>query len=258
MSFLIIVSIVGFPTELNTQKSSFRIVVIDAGHGGRDPGCMSFHKTKEKDITLSIALKLGEMIENQMEDVKVIYTRKDDKFVELHQRAAIANKNQADLFISIHCNAHHDRKKNGTETYVMGLHKNNQNLEVMKLENEVIKHESEEALHHYSDIDFNSPDAHILISLHQNAYLNRSLKVASMTQDKITNKVSLSDRGVKQAGFIVLWKTAMPSILVETGFLTNEQNEQILTSKMGQIKIADGIFEAVKQYRENLIAKVNH
>jgi N-acetylmuramoyl-L-alanine amidase len=232
-------------------------VCIDAGHGGHDSGCIS-GKAKEKDVALGIALKLGKYIENHFPEVKVIYTRKTDVFVELHERAAIANNAKADLFICIHCNSacYRDKKKrkdvcneetNGVETWVMGLHKSEANLEVSKRENEVVMLEKDYSKK-YDGFDPNSPEANIIFSLYQNAYLDQSLRMASLVQGEVVRK-GREDRGVKQAGFLVLFKTYMPSVLIETGFLTNPAEAKFLTSEKGQDAMALSVFNAFKSYK---------
>lgn len=244
--FGIIVAALLFPSESMSQQK-LRKVVIDAGHGGRDPGAVGRY-SKEKDIALSIALKAGDYIEKNLPDVKVIYTRKTDVFVELHNRARIANENEADLFISIHCNANNSSKPYGTETYVMGLHKSQANLEVAKLENASILKE-EDYSDMYDGFDPSRDEDYIALTLFQNAYQENSLTLASMVQDQFRERARLKDRGVWQAGFWVLYKTAMPAILVETGFISNAKDEQYLRSDEGQSYIASAIYRAVKEYK---------
>ncbi len=224
-------------------------VVIDAGHGGKDPGCRGKH-SREKEITLAISLKLGQYIESKFKDVKVIYTRKKDEFIPLHQRATIANKSGADLFISVHCNASKS-KAFGTETFVMGLDKSTNNLEVAMRENAVIQLETNYRSF-YDGFDPSDPKTKIIFSLYQNSYLNQSINLASEIEKEFKNKAKRNSRGVKQAGFLVLYKTAMPSVLVETGFLTNSIEEKFLRSKDGQAYIASAIFRAFKKYKLGL------
>lgn len=253
--FLITISILGSSQPLNLLKSSIKVVVIDAGHGGKDPGCHGHSKINEKDVALSIALKLGKIIEENLPDVQVIYTRKDDRFIELWQRAAIANRNKADLFISVHCNAHTSTSLNGAESYVMGIHKTNGNLAVSRRENESLQLEANyQESGHYSDFDPDSPEAQIILSLYQNSFLEHSIELASTLQDKVKAKGSVRDLGVNQAGFVVLWKTTMPSVLVETGFLTNVKDEAYLTSEKGKNESARNIFEAVRDFKVKLEA----
>ncbi|PID95217.1 MAG: cell wall hydrolase [Bacteroidetes bacterium] len=232
------------------QKASYRVktVVIDAGHGGKDSGASS-GGVKEKDIALKIALKLGAYITEGLPDVKVIYTRKDDRFIELHRRAAIANEAHADLFISIHCNANRSSNPYGTETYVMGLHKSKANLEVAKKENASILLEDNYE-NEYQGYDPNLPENTIIFSLFQNAYLNQSLSIASMVEEQFRKRVNRHDRGVKQAGFLVLYRTTMPGILIETGFLTNPSERKFLNSDKGQVYIASAIYRAFKSYKK--------
>lgn len=234
-------------------------VVIDAGHGGHDSGCLG-KNAKEKDVALGIALKLGRMIEESYPDVKVIYTRKKDEFVELHERAAIANNAKADLFICIHCNSAcflDKRKKevcnsetNGVETWVMGLHKSEANLEVAKRENEVVLMEKDYTKK-YEGFDPNSPEANIIFSLYQNSFIDQSLRMASYVQREVKAK-GRQVRGVKQAGFLVLFKTTMPSVLIETGFLSNAEEENFLSSTAGQEKMAGSIYRAFKSYKNSI------
>ena len=236
--------------ELLAQTSyKLKTVVIDAGHGGKDPGCSGKY-SKEKHVALQVALELGRIIEENLPDVKVIYTRKTDKFVELHERANIANRNNADLFVSIHCNAGPHYFK-GSETYAMGLHKTRGNLDVAMRENQSILQE-ENYLDNYEGFDPSSTEGYILFSLMQNAYLDNSLNIASKVESQFKNRVSRHSRGVKQAGFIVLWKTSMPSILVELGFLTNEKEEAFLNNKKNQVYMASGIYRAIKAYKLEL------
>jgi N-acetylmuramoyl-L-alanine amidase len=236
------------------SKSAVRTVVIDAGHGGKDPGCIGHGKDiYEKDVALSIALKLGQMLKDSVSDIKVVYTRSTDKFVELWERASIANKNNADVFISIHCNASTSSYAHGSETYVMGLHKNEGNLNVSKRENAaIILEENYEKNEEYSGFDPNSPEAHIIFSLYQNAYRNQSLQLAGSVQSYIDKKDLRKNLGVKEAGFLVLWKTGMPSILVETGFLTNPDDKMFLRSEHGQKQIAHAVMLSVKDYKVQL------
>ena len=241
------------------NKRQIKTIVIDAGHGGHDPGCQ-YGGAKEKEVTLKIALELGKKISEELSDVKVIFTRKTDEFVTLWERANIANRNQADLFISIHCNANKNTEVSGTETFAMGLHKAESNLEVSIRENDVILMEKNYE-ERYEGFDPNSPETHIILSLHQNAYLDKSIDLASRIEKYfVKNKVN-SSRGVKQAGFVVLWKTKMPSILIETGFLSNKNDRILLTSDDGVDKITDNIKYSLvdfKQSIENVQVKVSN
>ncbi|MFN3402906.1 MAG: N-acetylmuramoyl-L-alanine amidase [Cytophagaceae bacterium] len=233
------------------EKKSYKVktIVIDAGHGGKDPGCLK-NKAFEKDIALDIALKVGEMIKENLPDVKVIYTRKDDRFIELHDRAGIANKNHADLFISIHVNSGPDVMQ-GTETYCMGLHKTEQNLEIAQRENSSILMEKDYSTK-YNGFDPNSPQSYILFSLYQNAFLNNSMNLAEKIETEFKTTANRPSRGVKQAGFLVLWKTSMPSVLVETGFITNSDDFKYLNSETGRFDTAWGIYSAVEDYKREL------
>ncbi|MDT8392740.1 MAG: N-acetylmuramoyl-L-alanine amidase [Bacteroidales bacterium] len=236
-----------FLPQEGVSQQKLRKVVIDAGHGGKDPGAVGRY-TKEKDIALAIALKTGNYIEKNLPDVEVIYTRTTDVFVELHRRAQIANQSEADMFISIHCNANNSSRPYGTETYVMGLHKSQANLEVAKLENAVLLKE-EDYSDMYDGFDPNRDEDYITLTLFQNAYLENSLSLASLVQDQFRERVRLKDRGVWQAGFWVLYKTAMPGILIETGFLSNPNDERFLRSEEGQVYIASAIYRAFKEYK---------
>lgn len=248
--FGIIILLILFPVFSVTAQGYIDMVVIDPGHGGKDPGALG-DKYREKDIVLKIALKLGEYIRENFDDVEVKYTRKTDKFVELHKRAKIANDNNADLFISIHCNSVNFDKPIGTETYAMGIHKNEANLEVAKQENASILLE-DDYKEQYEGFDPNSPEAYILFSLYQNTYLKQSLKLASKIQDQFRERVNRNDRGVKQAEFLVLWRTTMPAVLVETGFLSNPKEEKFLGSEKGQAYIASAIFRAFRNYKHQI------
>jgi N-acetylmuramoyl-L-alanine amidase len=233
-------------------KPEFKIdvIVIDAGHGGKDPGTRG-KKALEKDVSLKIALKVGNYIEKNFPDVKVIYTRKTDKFLELEERADIANKNKADLFICIHANSLPGSKAFGTETFVMGLHKDASNFEVAKRENSVILMEDNYE-QRYEGFDPNSPESYILFSLTQSAFQESSLSFAQKVEKQFKAKVGRTSRGVKQAGFVVLWRTTMPSVLIETGFLSNSTEEQFLLGDEGQNLIASGIYRAFKEYKSEV------
>jgi len=225
-------------------------VVVDAGHGGKDPGALGIH-TREKDITLALALKTGSYIEQYIPGVEVIYTRKTDEFVELYRRAKIANDSKADLFISIHCNASKSSDAAGTETYVMGLHKSDANLEVAKLENAAILNE-ENFQDMYQGFDPNKDEDYITLTLFQNAFLEQSTMLADEIQRQFRERVKRKDRGVFQAGFLVLYRTTMPGVLIETGFITNASDESFLMSEDGQAYIASAIFRAFKFYKEEM------
>ena len=232
----------------NTKKFKVKKVVIDAGHGGKDPGC-SGKVSKESQVTLAVALELGKQINKLCPDVKVIYTRSENKFVELVDRAGIANKNNADLFISIHCNAG-KVETHGCETYTMGTHKTEGNLSVAKRENDVILQE-DNYLDKYDGFDPNSPMAHILFANYQNAYVANSVHFAEKVESHL-GALGRKSRGVRQAGFLVLWKTSMPSSLIEIGYLTNKDEEKFLNNKESQTDISKAIAEAFKSYKEEI------
>lgn len=246
--FLILISNFIFLDNVQAQnKGKISTVVIDAGHGGKDPGAVG-KKAKEKDITLSVAKMTGDYIQQYCPDVKVIYTRSNDTFVSLLRRAQIANEKNADLFISIHCNANASPQPSGVETFVMGEHRNAANLEVAKLENASIMYE-ENAQEDYNNFNPNSTEAYIMLNFFQSEYKNASLTFAEHIQNQLVNRVGRKDRGVQQAGFLVLYKTAMPSVLVEIGFLSNPAEENFLSSKDGQTYIASALFRAFRDYK---------
>ena len=244
---LIINFIFCFKIEAQTGKK-ITTVVIDAGHGGKDPGAVG-RKTKEKDVTLKVAKMTGDYIKQYCPDVKVVYTRSSDVFLTLQKRAQIANDNNADLFISIHCNATKSTNVQGVETFVMGEHKNASNLEVAKLENAAILYE-DDAANSYDGFDVNSTEAYIMLSFFQSEFKNSSLEFAEHVQNQLVQRVGRKDRGVQQAGFLVLHKTAMPSVLVEIGFLSNPAEENFLNSKDGQTYIASALFRAFRDYKK--------
>lgn len=232
-----------FFSQSFSQGKKFKTVVIDAGHGGHDEGC-SGKGSKEKTIALSIALKLGKLIETNDKDVTVEYTRKTDKFVTLDNRAKIANTKKADLFICIHANANAKSSPYGTETYVLGLHKTDEQEEIAARENSVIELE-ENSSSKYQKI---TPEKLIARTMQLSAYLNQSISFASEIQKEF-KKIGRKDRGVKQAGFVVLYKTTMPSVLIETGFLTNSKENVFLKNSANQQKMAKAIYSAFKTYK---------
>ncbi|MCQ2303165.1 MAG: N-acetylmuramoyl-L-alanine amidase [Bacteroidales bacterium] len=248
IKFGILALIFMLPWVCQAQKGEkIQTIVIDAGHGGKDPGALG-KNSYEADINLAVALKLGDYIKENMRDVKVIYTRDKDKFVELNERANIANRNNADLFISIHCNSTEGTTTaKGVETFVMGESKNEANLKVAKAENAAIL--LEDNTDAYDNFDPNSTEAYILFSLSQSLYQNQSLQVADKVQHQLVDRVGRHDRGVQQAGFLVLWKTAMPSILVELGFINNINEEKFLSSEQGQTKLALALYRAFEEYK---------
>ncbi len=248
-SIVLILFFITAPSFSTKRKQDYKIrtIVIDAGHGGHDSGCLGA-SAKEKNIALAVALKLGKQIEDNFPDVRVIFTRKTDVFIPLHERAAIANRNKADLFICIHCNSGGNKSAFGVETYVMGLHKTEENLTVARRENASVLLE-EDYKTQYEGFDPNSPEANIIFNLYQNQYLNQSLEFASNVQDQVVEYAGRHNRGVRQAGFLVLYKTAMPSVLIETGFLTHDMEEKYLLSDKGQTNLATCIYRAFKSYK---------
>ena len=246
--FIILMSFVS--ADLFAQANKVQTVVIDAGHGGKDAGAVG-KKSKEKDITLAVAKKTGEYIKKKYPDVKVVYTRDKDVFVELIERARIANRNNADMFISIHCNSvAKSPKTSGAETFIMGDHRNSANLAVAKRENASILYESN-AEENYGGFDPNSTEAYIAFSFIQSEFKQHSLEMAELIQNELVTKAKRGDRGVQQAGFMVLYKTAMPSVLVELGFISNPTEEQYMMSADGQDYLASAIYRAFCTYKTN-------
>lgn len=224
-------------------------VVIDAGHGGKDPGAVG--KTqKEKDINLRVALALGKLLECE-KDINVVYTRKTDVFVELSERANIANKNKADLFVSIHTNASAGNKTvSGTETYTLGMHRAASNLEVAKRENSAIMLEKDYE-QRYEGFDPKSAESYIIFELMQDQHMKQSVSLAQRIQSQFANTAKRNNRGVYQAGFLVLHATSMPSVLVEVGYITTPSEEQYLATQTATDNLSRSIFNAIKQYRNN-------
>ncbi len=221
------------------------VVVLDAGHGGHDPGNLG-NGYLEKNIALNIVLKVGELLGNN-KDIKVMYTRKDDTFIDLFVRGEIANKANADLFVSVHCDSH-TSDAHGAGTFVLGLHANKQNFEIAKKENSVIYLEDNYETR-YADYDINAPESVIGLTIMQEEFLDQSIALAKMIQDNFSGKLKRNDRKVKQAGFIVLHQTFMPSVLVETGFLTNKDEGAYLNSNKGQEEISTAIANAILKYK---------
>lgn len=238
ISFIVVLLGIGF-----SQK---KVVVLDAGHGGKDPGTI-YYGIKEKDIALKIVLLTGEYVEKYLPNVKVVYTRKTDVFIELNQRANIAVKNKADLFISIHVNSSSNKQIQGTEIYIMGLHKTQENLQVAMRENSVINLEANNVY----NFDPLSPESYIIFNINQNLNLDQSLEFAEILDSQFKNRAKRVSRGVKQAGFLVLWNVTMPAILIEVGFLSNKNEAKFLNSKYGQEIIASAIYRAIKEYFKN-------
>src|SRR5690554_5030060 len=235
-------------TSLSAQNGKFTLV-IDPGHGGKDPGALG-SSSKEKDIVLSVALKLGALIESNHPDVDVLYTRNKDLFVPLNQRASIANKAHANLFISIHCNALDRRRTSpqGVETFVLGLHRSKDNLDVAKAENSVIMYEEDYSVK-YEGFNPNEPESYIIFEFMANEFLDLSVYFASLVQNQLVNNSKRVNRNVRQAGFLVLREVAMPSVLVELGYISNKQEEAYLKGNSGQTSLATSIYNGFKEYK---------
>jgi len=232
------------------EVKALRTVVIDPGHGGHDPGAVSAG-VREKDIVLDIALRLGKKINQAYPDVKVIYTRDKDVFIPLFQRADIANRNKADLFISLHANYVSSPTANGTETFTLGLHRSQENLEVAKKENSVILLEDDYTAN-YEGFDPREAESYIMFENMQSEYQGQSIDFAAQIQNYFGRNLSLTDRGVKQAGFLVLRRASMPSVLVEVGFISNPNERKFLVSDAGKEKISESIFQAFSSYKKNI------
>ncbi len=241
--------LMGFVQVAFAQRKQTFTVVIDAGHGGKDPGALG-SMSKEKDIALSVAKKLGEKINATHSDVKVVYTRNTDKFIALDERPKIANRVNAQLFISIHCNALDRRKKSpqGVETYILGLHRSEDNLEVAKRENSVIVYEDNYETK-YQGFNPNEPESYIIFEFMSNKFLEQSLNFASLTQHELINGAKRTNRNVRQAGFLVLRETGMPSVLIELGYITNRDEERYLNSDHGQNTLSNSILNAFAKYK---------
>ena len=240
------------PDTIHSQDngSALKTVVIDPGHGGRDPGAVGA-RSKEKDIVLDVSLRLGKMISDNYPDVEVIYTRKTDVLIEHHRRADIANNAKANLFISIHTNAAEGRCPSGTETFVMGNTHIAANMEVAKRENSVILFEDDHSTR-YANFDPNRPESYIIFDIYQNAYFEQSVNFAGEIQNQFKNFAKRVDRSVKQGPFIVLWRTAMPSVLVELGFICNAEEERYMNSEAGKQQLATAIFRAFSSYKSKI------
>ncbi|MDO5980304.1 N-acetylmuramoyl-L-alanine amidase family protein [Flavivirga spongiicola] len=252
VSFITVLTFSSFKKDEDLNRDKF-VVVLDAGHGGHDPGNLG-NGYKEKDIALKIVLEVGKQLQKNP-DIKVVYTRKKDVFIDLFVRGQIANKANADLFVSVHCNAHNSQA-HGTETFVLGTHRNQTNFEVAKKENSVIFLENDYEKN-YAGFDPNSPESVMSILLSQEEYLDQSIMLASLIQKKFTNSLRRKNRGVKQAGFIVLHQTVMPSVLVETGFLSYKKEGSYLNSKKGQQQMSNSIVSAILEYKSSLEKNVN-
>lgn len=246
---LLIICWGGFSICFNTASAKDFVVVIDAGHGGHDAGAVG-KTSKEKDINLKVALAVGKLIENSDRDVKVIYTRKKDVFVTLQGRAQIANKNKADLFISIHTNAlAKGRTIQGTETYTLGLHRTQENLEVAKKENAVILIEDDYKTR-YAGFNPNSSESYIMFEFMQDKNMKQSVQLATFVQKQFRSTARRVDRGVRQAGFLVLHATSMPSVLIELGYISTPEEEKYLNSQAGINALSRSICQAVLQYKK--------
>ncbi len=240
-------------TMLMPQTALAYTIVIDPGHGGRDAGAIGFI-SKEKNINLNVALELGRLLEQNMPEVKVVYTRKTDVFVELNERANKANKAKADLFISIHTNSTAAGKAGtnarGTETYTLGMHRAAENLAVAKRENSVITLENDYE-EKYEGFDPSSSESYIIFELMQDEYMKQSVRFADLVQNQFSSYAGRVNKGVMQAGFLVLRNTSMPSVLIELGFINNRSEEKFLNTKDGIAKMARSIFNAIKKYRNS-------
>lgn len=239
--------------SISAQNTKFK-VVLDAGHGGKDVGA-TYHGYAEKKIALSTVLKVGKILENE-HDIDVVYTRNKDVFVELDDRANIANKAKANIFVSMHCNANKNTSASGNETYVMGITRNASNLEVAKLENSVVTLEDNYEVK-YEGFDPNSPESVIGISILQEEYRELSVELAAKVQQAFTKKTDSKNRGVKEAGFLVLRKITMPRVLIEMGFVSNKQEGAFLNSDSGQDKLAEAIANSILEYKKEYFTSSN-
>ena len=227
------------------------VVVIDAGHGGSDPGNLGTkrYRTTEKEVTLDVALLLRRYISERFPDVKIVMTRERDEYPSLQRRVAVANETQADLFISIHCDAFDNPQARGSSTFVMGMHKSEESLRVAMRENASIYKEDDYETR-YAGFNPDDPDTYIALALKQSLYLNQSLELGSLIQNQFSGRVGRKDRGVKQAGYYVISFTNMPSVLVELGFLTNPEEEDFLNSENGKELMASALLRAFRTYKE--------
>lgn len=250
--FIVLACINGSVFSQKKSAGQVKTVVIDAGHGGDKPGAVG-RKTQEKTLTLQMALKLGKLIEDNYKDVTIIYTRTTDVDITLADRARLANKAKADLFISIHCNSWTNSTPTGVETYVMGLSQSKANMEVAKKENaDILLEKGYKDNSDYQGFDPNSPESYVMFAMYQNAYLDKSLDFAGFIQDQYKSAIKTINRGVKQAEIFVLYKTAMPAVLTEVGFISNPEEEQYMMSDEGQAAIVSSIFKAFATYKSNV------
>ena len=260
ISFFLFSSFSDSEKALNTKINT---IVIDPGHGGKDPGTMGTKRFNiyEKHIALDVSLRLGKLIKDKYPEINIIYTRKEDFFLELYERTEIANKSNADLFISIHCDGYTNPEPYGASVFVMGMSKLKQNMDVAIRENSVMYLE-DNYKEKYNGFDPKSPESYIVFTLMQNSYLNHSVKIAEEIEREFAIQAKRKSRGVKQAPFYVISRVNMPSILVECGFLTNPQEEEYLHTEEGQNAIAHSIFNGFNAYKnhidgENKIIKSN-
>lgn len=253
--YLLLAFVCCMPTMVGAQTKKFT-VVIDAGHGGHDPGAIG-KISKEKNINLNVALKLGNLIKENCSDVRIIYTRKTDVFIPLDKRAEIANNAKADLFISVHTNSvANNNTAKGTSTWTLGLAKSDANLAVAQRENSVILYENDYKTR-YAGFNPNSAESYIIFEFMQDKYMEQSVRLASMVQKQFKNSCKRIDRGVHQAGFLVLKASAMPSILIELGFISTPEEERYLNSESGASTLAKGIFRAFMTYKRDHEIRLN-
>jgi len=224
------------------DKLKFDTVIIDPGHGGKDPGAIGYRNTKEKDVALSISKKVGDYIQEYLPDVRVVYTREDDTFIDLYDRGNIANENEGDLFISIHANAFKNSSVRGTEVFFLGLHRSESSLEIMKKENMIFNNGQREVVEL-------TEEQLLIYELAHSGYIANSERIASMMDDQFVNRANRKSRGVKQAGFVVLYEASMPSLLIEVGFLSNPSEQRFLASDYGQTIMASAIFRSIRDYK---------
>lgn len=238
------------PVEVNPDaaynqvrdKLKFDTIIIDAGHGGHDPGNVGYRNTYEKDVVLAISKKLGNYINEYLPDVKVVYIRDDDTFVDLEERGHIANREEGDLFVSIHANSFQASSVRGTEVFFLGLHRSETSLEIMKKENAVFNTNGKEVMEL-------SEDDLLIYELAHSGYISTSERIATLIDKQFTERAGRKSRGVKQAGFVVLYQASMPAMLVEVGFLSNPSEQRFLTSDYGQSIMASAIFRAIRDYK---------
>lgn len=224
------------------DKLKFDTIIIDAGHGGKDPGNIGYRKAQEKDVVLSIAKKLGAYINEYLPDVNVVYTRDDDTFIDLEDRGHIANKAEGDLFVSIHADSWHSSSVRGTTVFFLGLHRSEASFEVMKKENAVFNTEGKQ----FMEL---TEDDLLIYELAHSGYISTSERISTLVDKQFAERAGRKSRGVKQAGFVVLYQASMPAMLIETGFLTNPSEQRFLSSDYGQSIMASAIFRAVRDYK---------